>query len=218
MRAPPRHLVSLAALAGALCALRPLRTVQAAPPDAGESAAASPPASPPASATVAGYAWPAEITPEPAEDDWAGATALETVTTGPAIWGNGIPGVACAQRAIGSWLRVTCTPPHAADDDLVGVLWALAGDVDRVKVRFSLAAELARYKDLPADSRNDLLRKMGASATITVPVAPGSALLLRLDRMGWDDGYEGSSVFSSGGVVVDASWAIGEARPTILYR
>ena len=59
---------------------------------------------------------------------------------------------------------------------------------------------------------------MGTSATITFPVTQGSALLLRIDRMYWDDGYDSSGAYTQPGILVDVSWALGEKAPTILYR
>ena len=128
--------------------------------------------------------------------------------------------MSCTQRALGAWVRIACAPPHPADSDgtLLGAVWALSGDVAKVKGTLSPASELPRFKKPPSNIEEALTRKMGASATITFPVTPGSAFLLRLDTIGWDDGYDGSNVFTSAGMLVDVSWALGEKAPTILYR
>ena len=81
----------------------------------------------------------------------------------------------------------------------------------KVKGLFVLASEVEPYKTLQADRVNDVVRKMGASATITLPLAPGSALLLRLDEIQWEFGYEDSAVGTRPGLSVDISWALLEA-------
>jgi hypothetical protein len=219
------HLARIAALAGAVCATQPLDAVRAAPPAPSASASAAATAGPveKSGLAVSAYAWPAELSPEPREEDWAGATELTSAQVdivSPFFWLPSIHGVVCTQRALGSWLRLTCTPPHDSEEGevFVGALWGLAGDVGKVKGSFVLASELERHKT-PAMNRVEAFnRKMGASATITLPVTPGSALLLRLDRIQWDFGYEESTVGTRPGVIVDVSWALGEKYPTILYR
>ncbi len=224
----PVRLALLVVLGCAAVAHGSLRAVEAAPPVPGASAASS------ASAAagdvgpgkrglaVSAYAWPTEVSPAPKEEDWAGATDLETVVFDlvPALeWWPVIKGISCAQRALGAWLRVTCTPSHAGSNDtLLGAVWALSGDAAKAKATFTLAAELERYQKGTDTFYLPRTRQMGASATVTFPVAQGSALLLRIDQIGWDDGYEGSSVFTQPGILVDVSWAAGEKSPTITYR
>jgi hypothetical protein len=173
-------------------------------------------------ASASSYAWPAEAGPEPKEEEWAGATDLGTVEVQPAstFWWLSPIHLSCAQRALGAWVRITCTPPHpeSGEDTLLGAVWPLSGDAAKAKATFSPASALPRYKSPPSNVVDDLTRKMGASVTITFPTTPGSALLLRVDRIGWDDGYDGSNVFTLPGMLVDVSWALGEKAPTILYR
>ena len=176
---------------------------------------------PAAVAAAPAYVWPTEASPEPKDDDWAGATLLGTdrVAMDTRSWG-GTEGVSCSKRALRDWVRVTCTPPHdGVSDVLFGVLWAMAGDVSAVKAKFALASELEKYKLPPSDFVSDLTRKMGASATVTFRVSPGGAFVLSLDHIGWDESYDGGmTMFSLPGMLIDVSWALGEAQPTIAYR
>jgi hypothetical protein len=220
-RLTPARLALLAALAGA-AAYHPLHTVEAAPPDS--SAAPSPPASAsaaPRRLPLAAYAWPSAPTPEPTEEAWAGATELETfVVDVPGEYFD-VPGVACAPRALGSWLRLTCAAPprpRGFAPLFFGAIWVLAGDTARVKGTFVLAAETEEHKAPSTNPGGELQRKMGAAATITLPVMQGSALLLRLDVIAWDEGYSESNVITVPGMLVDVSWAAGEKSPTISCR
>jgi hypothetical protein len=201
-RRPSAPLALLAALAGAVCAYQPVRAVEAAPADAGESATSVP---------IPAYAWPTELAPEPKEEDWAGATVLAPQAD---VRPEDL-GAVCERRALGGWLRITCTPSGGGR---LGVLWGLAGDDAKVKGRFVLASEVEHYTKPPKDMEEDFRRKMGASATITLPITPGSALLLRLDWIVWDEGYDWAGVVSRPGMFIDVSWALGERSPTILYR
>lgn len=170
--------------------------------------------------TVSSYVWPTEASPEPKEDAWAKATELETKRVKmPDRWFGGGAEIECTQRVVREWVRVTCTPPHdKPEDTLVGVIWGMAGDLDSVSGDFEMSAELPRYAKPPQNVVEDLSRKMGASATITFQARAGSAMLLSLDEIGWDESYDGSNVFSRSGILVDVSWALGENGPTILYR
>jgi hypothetical protein len=212
-RRPPARLALLAALAGAVSAYRPLHPVEAAPPAA--SASAAPPASAAApearGVPVSAYAWPTEVGAEPTEEEWAGATVLETITLERQ---DAFPGVVCRQAALGAWLRVTCTD----EPRRFGVIWGLAGDSAKVKGRFTLASEVEHHDKPPTTREDEMERKMGASATLTIPVTPGSAALLRLDRIAWAEEYEFAGVTSGPGMLIDISWALGEKHPTILYR
>ncbi len=191
-----------------------------AAPAPSATSAASAGAAPDPAALVASYAWPTSASPEPNEADWAGAHDLgaATVSIARSPWVTAAP-VPCRQRAVREWVRVTCAPNHEeVSDTLLGVIWALAGDTSTVKATFSLASELPRYAAAPTDRMQELTRKMGAAATVTFQARPGSAILLTVDEMGWDEGYDGASAFSSPGIVLDVSWALGEKAPTILYR
>ena len=213
MRSATPRLVLTAALAGALSAYPNLRTVEAAP----ESAAS---AAPSASATagakggvaVDAYAWPTEAAPEPKEEAWAGATALETPTIKDS---TGTLPPACDQQALGSWLRITCTPPATRH---AGAIWGLAGDTAKAKGKFLILSEILPTKQAPTSVQEGMERKMGVSATITIPVTPGSAVLLRLDWVSWEEEWDWSGVVASPGIFIDVSWALGETHPTILYR
>ena len=216
MRSATPRLALIAALAGAVTAYQPLRAVEAAPAPAG-SAPPGPSASAAAPAghgvPVSAYAWPAEASPEPREEDWAGATELEVA---PAKDPGGSLVLVCAQRALGAWLRISCTPPPGSSH--LGAVWGLAGDVAKVKGSFSLLSGLEGYKKPPTSTKEDLERKMGDAVTITLPLTPGTAALLRIDRISWDEEWDWSGVVASPGMLVDVSWALGEAHPTILYR
>jgi len=166
------------------------------------------------------HAWPTSPSPEPKDGAWDSAAELETVRVElPNRWWGGDVSVQCTQRALGEWVRITCTPPHDGTNDvLLGVVWGLAGDLSSVKGQFELSAKLPRYAKPPENIVEYLSRKMGASATITFQVQPGSAFVLSLDEIGWDETYDGSNVFSRAGILVDVSWAHGENAPTILFR
>jgi hypothetical protein len=214
--------LALAALAFAVCAYEPRGAVGATPPASASASAGALAGAGTQGIPVSAYTWPTEVSPEPREEEWAGALELSSVRVDivPRFsWLPTVHDVVCTQHAVGAWLRVTCTPRHDGKEDvLVGSLWGLAGDVAKVKGSFALASELERYKAPPTGEFETALRKMGASATITLPLAPGSALLLRLDRIEWDSGYESSSVGIEPGILIDVSWAVGEKAPTILYR
>jgi hypothetical protein len=229
------RLASVAVLVSAVCSYweAPLAVAQVPPATASASASASAGAttSPSASAgtpaeakktgiPVPAYAWPTDPSPEPKDDEWAGATELEIATDMPTVWSPSIDGVTCTQRALREWMRITCTPPHeGTDDSLVGVIWGMAGDLSTVKGSFVLASTLARHEAPPTEIHEDLYRKMGASATVTFQLKPGSGLVLGIDQIGWDFNYDGdSNVFSRPGMLIDVSWALGEKAPTIAYR
>jgi hypothetical protein len=173
---------------------------------------------------ISAYAWPTDPSAEPKEEEWAGATGLETMTgtVGRPGWSSDLDKVACTQRAVREWLRVTCTPPHDAPDNesdvLFGVIWGMAGDVSSVKGSFTMASELERYSKMAPGIHKDMFLKMASSATVTFQIKQGSALILSLDRIGWAFSYYGDSdVFSQQGLRIDVSWALGEKHPTINY-
>jgi hypothetical protein len=198
MRSATPRIVLIPALAGAVSAYTPSSAGATA---TGERAV-----------PVPAYAWPAEAGPEPREEEWAGATALETAMVKDSA---GVLLLACGQQALGGWLRITCTAPEPRR---LGAVWGLAGDTAKVKGKFSLLSELERYKKAPTSVQEDMERKMGGSATITLPVTPGSAALLRLDSISWEEEWDWSGVVASPWLFIDVSWALGETHPTILYR
>lgn len=163
------------------------------------------------------YAWPTQSSPEPTEDEWKGATELErAVANTYREWGPPET-IACTQHVVREWMRVTCTP-IGTRDRFVGVLWGMAGDLSSVKGSFVQVSTLDRFKSPPTSIIEDLTRKMGVSATVTFQAKPASAMVLSLDEIGWDENYEGSSVFSRAGILLDVSWAQGEKAPTIAFR
>jgi hypothetical protein len=187
--------------------------VEAAPPAASApSAAPSAGAAPAKRVAISAYAWPEEAGPEPKEADWAGATPLENDTPGAARPDTTSPH--CQEAAIGAWVRVTCTPGVKH----FGAVWSLAGDTAKAKARFSLASELEHFEKAPQSIGEDMERKMGDLVTVTFPVSPGSATLLRVDGISWEEEYEGSLVLTRAGPMVDVTWALGEKHPSILYR
>jgi hypothetical protein len=52
---------------------------------------------------------------------------------------------------------------------------------------------------------------------VTFQALPGTAILLSVDQIGWAENYEGSTMFSRAGVLVDISWALGKKSPMLLY-
>jgi hypothetical protein len=190
-------------LAGVGLLARPIHVVSAAPPDAGAG---------PALPGFADHAWPTQIGPEPEESDWATAVSLDPggAQGQYAVLG---PAAVCTHKAIGAWLRITCVT-----DQTLGALWGLAGDLTNVKASFVTLAERDHPAKPPSYIGERIKRKMGVSITITLPVTPGSATLLRLDKMDWDDGYNESMAFTSPGCNIDVAWALGEKAPTIFYR
>ena len=170
---------------------------------------------------ISAHAWPTEASAAPKEGEWASAVALEAVKSKIRVtsWGSAV--VTCTQRALRDWVRVTCTPPHdeGSSDVLFGALWGMAGEVAKVKGKFAMSSELPRYAQPPTDETSDLSRKMGASATVTFPVRPGGAVVLRVDFIDWDVSYDGGmSVITRPGMLIDVSWALGETHPIIAYR
>lgn len=174
-----------------------------------------------AAAKMKAYVWPTQPSDEPKEEEWATAADLG-VKTAPWEGGRALFSewrVDCAQRAVRDWLRITCTPQlNGFDVEFAGVIWGMAGDVSTAKGSFVLAGTQERYKSLPSRVDTDLIRKMGASATVTFQVKPGGSVVLGLDRISWATGWDGGEVVVGTGILVDVSWALGERAPTIALR
>jgi hypothetical protein len=214
-RAASVKLALLALLAGAVCVYEPVAAVLAAPPPASASPSASVAAPARPHLALSAYAWPAELSAEPKEEDWASATDLEPFRRNTdAIDAEGLRSAGwCNPRVVGSWLRLTCTAGIH-----FGIVWGLAGDLAKVKGTIPLVSEVERPTKPTADWAETATRNMGVSATVTFPVAPGSALVLEIDQIDIDNGYEGSVVFTHPWALVDVSWAVGEKAPTVLVR
>ncbi len=174
-RRPSARLLLLAALAGAAASSQPA-SAESPLPDASSSASSAPSKLP-----FAAYAWPTEVGPEPAEADWAGATALQSGGPEKPIseWSPNFADTVCNHEALGAWLRITCWPRV----NLIGSIWGLGGDVAKVKATFVLKAERDHPTTPVVDNSEHYLREMGVSTTITLPVTPGSATLLQVDAI-----------------------------------
>jgi hypothetical protein len=191
----------------------------AAPMPSG-SAAASPTGMP-----VSSYAWPKEASEQPKEEEWAGATELESITT-VATSGWLKKPVKCRQRALREWMRIDCSPPDPPTKEFLegqrfyGSLWGLAGDVSGASGQFQLVSAVETYAKATAPNPTDvpgrLTRAMGAVGTVIFQAKYGSATMLRLDEIFWAEHYDGGgNVLVSPGIVIDVSWALGEKQPTI---
>jgi len=216
-------------LLGWLVAAAPMHTAAAAPAESASaptasavasSSAAAPPAPDKASPTFDGYAWPTETSPEPTDDDWEHPTATEITNPGirTSIWGDWTKQLRCTTSVIRAWARIRCEP--VGEEPTLGVIWGMAGDLSAVKGTFGLVNGEERFKNVPATNEIDVMtRRMGAHATITFQVQPGSAVLLSLDQIGWEFNYDGGGfVFSGPGTLLEASWAFGEKSPTFVFR
>jgi hypothetical protein len=166
---------------------------------------------------AAAAAGPTDASDEPKEEDWASATDLGPAELDKNKW---VTRPQCTQRAIREWVRVICTPTFDGDEDwFFGAVWGFAGETKPVKASFVPASNVGLFQKAPTSPIEELTRKMGASATVTFPIRPGTAVVLGIDQLGWDHHYDGgSNVMTSPGILVDASWAAGEKKPTILYR
>ncbi len=198
-------------------------SASAAPAASAGSAApvATTPAPPKEVVAVKDYAWPTDESPEPSEEDWAGATDLgsRSIDLRRMSWEGGRE-VLCRQYAIRAWVRVVCTPIQPKRDPVFfGVVWGRAGELSSVKARFLMAHESDAFKAFPKNKIEELTQRMGVDATITFQGRPGQSMLLGIDLIGWDFNYDGgANPFSRPGMLVDVSWAKGEKAPTIVYR
>ena len=208
-----------------------LPAAYAAPPtpSAESSAAPGPSAIAPAAAngmSVSTYAWPKETSDQPKDDEWAGATELEMVTTLAASGWTKQP-VKCRQRVLRAWMRIECSPPDPPAKQFregqrfYGSLWGLAGDVSNVSGQFQLVSTIEEYAKAASsnDTSGRLTRAMGAIGTITFQAKYGSATMLRMDEIFWADQYDGGgNVLIAPGIIIDVSWALGEKHPTIVLN
>jgi hypothetical protein len=167
---------------------------------------------------VSDYAWPKETSSEPKDDEWANATQLETLKLGSQHQWESF-GVTCSPRVVREWVKLTCAAKEEGEFiPLFGVIWGMAGDLSTAKGSFTPASTLERYKDPPKNENDQLTRKMGAAATAVFQAKPGSAMVLQFDELFWNLNYEGLSVETRTGMMVDVSWAMGENAPTIVMR
>jgi hypothetical protein len=204
------------AVLGAALFLSARQRAEAAPgdsPAASASASAAPAASGSAAApskpTIASYAWPTEASDEPKEPEWANATELEPAKV-TFQYNDGT----CTQKVVREWVRLRCAP--ASEDVFLGPMWALAGDFEKVKGGFALAA--SRTKTPPQSPMDMAILKMGIAGELTFQARPGKAFVVSMDRMGFDEGWDGATPFVGTGLLIDVSWAPGEKAPTIVYR
>ena len=229
LRAWARAAAALAAGLGALLRASPIHerdALAAAPGGAAPttSAGATPTASASASSaaqdapksSLAAYAWPSGPSPEPKPEEWEHATALETVTldTRRESW---LPRVhiTCSPSLVREWLRVTCDPGPSW---YFGIVWGMAGDLSTAKGAIAIAPGAPPKTRADDDHILDMTRKMGVSTTLIVALRPGASSVISIDRMAWEEEYEGQSVNMHPGVLLDISWALGEKSPTIAYR
>lgn len=220
---PPRAEAQTPPASGAASAAASPSASAAASPSASAAASSIEAAENDAAAKLSAYAWPAQASDEPKEEEWAGAADLG-ITTGPwkgeKFFLSGGWAVECSRRAVRDWLRITCSPKNKESDTLMGVIWGLGGDVSHVKGSFVLAGALEQYKKLPSRVDTELLKKMGASVTVTLQMKPGGSSMVQIDRIWWaTNAYgEDGAVIVAPGFVVEASWALGEKAPTIAFR
>jgi hypothetical protein len=166
--------------------------------------------------------WVTSESEEPTEEQWSSIPVLRTVpvhTDRPRAWG--VRGrVDCVEKVIREWMRITCTPDHSSveRDSFFGVIWAVGGDVSTVKGTIVPASTLESYKAAPQNIIEQSTRLMGASAAITFRLKRGSAILLDLAKIRWEDEYNGPMISIRPGLMVDVSWAHGEPAPYVLYQ
>jgi hypothetical protein len=207
-----------------------LPAAHAASPDPSAQGSAAPvlsasPAAPPTGMSVSSYAWPKETSEQPKEEEWAGATELESITTvASSAWVK--KPVKCRQRVLREWVRIDCSPPDPPTKEFFegqrfyGSLWGLAGDISGASGQFQLVSSIEAYaKKTDPDPTNvgaRLTRAMGAVGTAIFQAKYGNATMLRLDQAFWAENYDGGgNVLISPGIIIDVSWALGEKHPTI---
>lgn len=168
---------------------------------------------------VSEYAWPTETSKEPTDEEWANATKLETIVklrNNTLIYWRDI---GCTPRAVREWVKLTCSGlPESKGEPMWGAIWVMAGDFANMKGSFALMSTLDAFKDPPKDDHDRMTRKMGASATTTFQMKPGTAFVLQLDELFWNENYGDISVEPRAGFMVDVSWALGEKAPVIMVR
>jgi hypothetical protein len=122
----------------------------------------------------------------------------------------------CTQEAVREWMRIRCKP---SDPDVtLGVIWGRAGDLDGVQGSFVLAKDSDHFKKPPTNEMEALTLQMGVSGEIRFQAKPGTAFVVSLERLGWDEGGWGDvSLSIQSGVIIDVSWALGEKGPSLSY-
>lgn len=195
-----------------------LAAAQAAPASPSGSANAGPPG-----VAVSAYAWPKETSDAPKDEEWAGATELEPgQSSGPSGWLT--RNVRCRQRALRDWMRIDCDAPGHLNNDtdhFFGSIWGVAGEVSGASASFVSTSTLERFqKPLePRDEGGRIMRRMGATASLTFQVKYGSASMFRIDEIFYAENYMGEgSVLLDPGLVVEVSWALGEKHPSLVYH
>ncbi len=167
---------------------------------------------------ISEYAWPAETSPEPKDEEWAGAQQLQPLRVHDTR-GSSMTRVSCTPKVVREWMQVTCECPREGGRDvLFGVLWGMAGDFSTVKSRFKTVTEVGRDKTPIENDRDRLQRKMGAENITTFQLKPGTAFVAQLDEIFWWDNYEGWHVGVREGPQIDMSWALGEKSPTVVLK
>lgn len=228
LRRSRRAILAAVAVACTLCATAlavaqspaPTATYSAPPATAaagtGTAGAGDKPPGPKAGLAVSAYAWPTEASPEPKEDEWAGATVLETLdkTVKDKPWWRRET-LTCTQRAVREWMRITCTP--ASEFTSYGVVWGAAGDLSTAKAKLPLRRDMPGYKP-PENAFETMTPAMAVSATLTFQVKVGSATVLQVDEIEFVSDWGWAGVVARPGFIVDVSWAAGEKAPWIEVR
>lgn len=175
------------------------------------SGSASASAAAPQGPTVSTYAWPTEASPEPKPEEWAKATQLGSVDVKIAY-----RDARCTEEAVREWMRIRCQPTDP--DTTLGVIWGRAGNLDGVQGSFVLAKDSDHFKKPPTNEMEALTLQMGVSGEIRFQAKPGTAFVVSLERLGWDEGGWGDiSLSIQSGVIIDVSWALGEKGPSISF-
>ncbi|HRI68598.1 MAG TPA: hypothetical protein PK156_30430 [Polyangium sp.] len=195
-------------------------------PAASASAAAAAPSgsasAPPGGMAISAYKWPREASGQPKEEEWAGATELESMTTQTGFSWERFD-ITCRTWAVREWVRLECALQGGRKSSrdfphFFGSLWGLAGDISGVSGQFRLASKVDQYasKLNPADEVDRLQLGMGAAGIVTFQAKYGSAVMLRLDEIFWAEQYDGGgNVLVDPGILIDIGWALGEQYPTI---
>ena len=150
----------------------------------------------------------------PTADEWAKVPRL-TNTDGQAV-GSSVP---CDTFVLRGWVRLSCANLSVSREaaSAFGAVWGVAGALDEVKATATLVGT-ERLASLMPDGV-PTVRNMASSVDITFPIRRGSALLLEVSGARWAFEEYNGNFFTSidPGFLVDISWALGEAKPTLIF-
>ena len=151
----------------------------------------------------------------PSVEEWAKATVLSKVD-GDTL---GMTSATCETSALHGWVHVVCKQLQVDSDNASGLsaVWGVAGNLENVKVE----AHMVGTAGLGQLMREGVatVSNMASSFDITFPLTEGQAQLIEVSGGDWaHEEYNGNFFTAvSPGLLIDASWALGEKAPTLIF-